>query len=114
MAVVVEDPNLQNDPALLEWAARISLDQIPGLMLVLASRWLAETRPKANEQGTKPDPTPDLVTAGELASHLNVPESWIRAEERLGRIPSVRLGKYVRFRLNEVGRALAQNPRRGR
>jgi hypothetical protein len=114
VAVAVEDANPQNNPALVDWAARISLDQIPGLMLVLASRWLAETMAKANEQGTKPDPAPNLVTAGELARHLNLPESWVRTEERLGRIPSVRLGKYVRFRLNEVERALAQNPRRGR
>ena len=104
----------QNDPALAEWAARVSLDQIPGLLLVLASRWLIETKTKANEQDRKHDPAPNLLTAGELARHLNLPESWVRTEERLGRIPSVRLGRYVRFRLSEVERALAQNPRRRR
>jgi predicted DNA-binding transcriptional regulator AlpA len=96
----------------MEWAARISLDQIPGLLLLLASRWLAETTAKANEQASKPDLTRSLVTAGELAKHLNLPESWVRTEERLGRIPSVRLGKYVRFRLSEIERVLAQSPRR--
>lgn len=80
----------QNDPVLIEWAARISLDQIPGLLLLLASRWLAETTAKANEQATKPDLAQNLVNAGELARHLNLPESWVRTEERLGRIPSVR------------------------
>ena len=102
----------QNDPALVEWAARISLDQIPGLLLVLASRWLVETTEKANEQDSKTGSPPNLVTAGELARYLNLPESWVRTEERLGRIPSVRLGKYVRFRLSDVERTLAQKARR--
>ncbi len=63
----------QNDPALVEWAARISLDQIPGLLLVLASRWLVETTEKANEQDSKTGSPPNLVTAGELARYLNLP-----------------------------------------
>ena len=102
----------QNDPALIEWAGRISLDQIPGLLLVLASRWLVETTAKANEQDSKTGPAPNLLTAGELAKHLNLPESWVRTEERLGRMPSVRLGKYVRFRLSDVEQPLAQKPLR--
>ena len=102
----------QNDPAIVEWASRITFDQIPGLLLVLASRWLIETTAKANEQDTIAGSPPNLVTAGELARHLNLPESWVRTEERLGRIPSVRLGKYVRFRLSEVERTLAEKPRR--
>jgi excisionase family DNA binding protein len=113
LVVVAEGSSVQrNDPALIEWAARISLDQIPGLLLALASRWLVETTAKANEQESKAGPPPNLVTASELAKHLNLPESWVRTEERLGRIPSVRLGKYVRFRLSDVERALAQKPPR--
>jgi len=111
-AVAEGNPIHHSDPAIVEWADRISLDQIPGLLLVLASRWLAETSAKANEQKTKTSSAPDLVTAGELAKHLNLPESWVRTEERLGRIPSVRLGKYVRFRLSDVEQTLAQKPRR--
>jgi hypothetical protein len=52
-----------------------------------------------------------LLRAGDLAARLNLPESWIRNEERLGRIPSVRAGKYVRFRLNDVEQALAERSR---
>jgi excisionase family DNA binding protein len=111
-AVAERNPTHQNDPAIVEWASRIALDQIPGLLLVLASRWLIETTAKANELDSMAGSPPNLVTAGELASHLNLPESWVRTEERLGRIPSVRLGKYVRFRLSDVERALAQKPRR--
>jgi excisionase family DNA binding protein len=101
----------QNDSALVEWAGRIALDQIPGLLLILASRLLVATAAKANEQESKTGGATNLVTAGELAAHLNLPESWVRTEERLGRIPSIRLGKYVRFRLSDVERALAQKPR---
>lgn len=38
-----------------------------------------------------------LLDAGQAATLLNVPESWIRAEARAGRIPHVQLGRYVRF-----------------
>jgi excisionase family DNA binding protein len=111
-AVAEGSSTQQNDSMLVEWAGRISLDRIPGLLLVLASRWLVETTAKANEQDRRSGSPSNLVTAGELAKHLNLPESWVRTEERLGRIPSVRLGKYVRFRLSEVESALAQKPRR--
>jgi hypothetical protein len=47
-----------------------------------------------------------LLDAPMLARALNVAESWVRTEERLGHIPSVRLGRYVRFRLSEVQAAL--------
>ena len=113
MAAVAEGNSFQqNDRALVEWAAHVSLDQIPGLLLVLASRWLVETAANTNEQASKNGSPPNLATAGELARHLNLPESWVRTEERLGRIPSVRLGKYVRFRLSDVEKALAQKPPR--
>ena len=45
----------QTNPALVEWAGRISLDQIPGLLLFLAARWLTETNAKAkSERGERP------------------------------------------------------------
>jgi len=43
-------------------------------------------------------PIDSLVTAGDLAAHLGLRESWVRNEERLGRLPSVRLGKYILFK----------------
>jgi excisionase family DNA binding protein len=53
----------------------------------------------------------NLLTAGELAERLGVPESWVRTEERAGRIPSVRLGRYVRFKLSDVEQAFAERRR---
>lgn len=38
-----------------------------------------------------------LLTASQAADILGVPETWLRAEQRAGRVPHVRLGHYVRF-----------------
>lgn len=104
----------QNNPALIEWAGRISLDQIPGLLAFLTARLLAETTPKPNAHldAVTERAREELLNASELAQHLHLPESWVRTEERLGRLPSVRLGKYVRFRMSDVERMVAQNQRR--
>ena len=39
-----------------------------------------------------------LLTADEVAELLRVTRGWIYAETRAGRIPHVRLGRYVRYR----------------
>jgi excisionase family DNA binding protein len=48
--------------------------------------------------------TETLITVGELAKRLSVPVSWIYSRTRLGQrsIPHIKLGKYVRFNLDEV------------
>ncbi|HNV23259.1 MAG TPA: helix-turn-helix domain-containing protein [Candidatus Omnitrophota bacterium] len=48
--------------------------------------------------------TSELITVKELAERLNIPESWIYQRTRLGQtaIPHVKMGKYVRFHLDEV------------
>jgi len=48
-----------------------------------------------------------LLGARELAELFCVPESWVREQARLGNLPSFKLGHYVRFRLEEVERYLA-------
>jgi excisionase family DNA binding protein len=45
-----------------------------------------------------------LLDARQAAAILNVPASWIAAEARAGRIPHVRLGRYVRFNGEELMR----------
>lgn len=45
-----------------------------------------------------------LLDARQAAAILNVPPSWIAAEARAGRIPHVRLGRYVRFNAEELMR----------
>ena len=49
-----------------------------------------------------------LLDAPELAKRFGVPESWVREQARLGKLPFIRLGHYVRFRLEEVERFLAE------
>jgi excisionase family DNA binding protein len=50
----------------------------------------------------------NLLSAAELSKVLSVPETWVREQARLGNLPSFKLGHYVRFRLEEVERFLAE------
>lgn len=43
-----------------------------------------------------------LLSPEELAERLKIPISWVYEQSRLGRIPTYRVGKYIRFKLNEV------------
>jgi excisionase family DNA binding protein len=45
---------------------------------------------------------PALLDANQASKFLSVPASWILAEARAGRIPHVRLGRYVRFSRDEL------------
>jgi excisionase family DNA binding protein len=103
------------DAAIVDWARRIRLDQIPCLLAFLSARLLAEggSSRTCKHSGESARDAENLLAAGELAECLGVPESWVRTEERAGRIPSVRLGKYVRFRLRDIERALAERKRQG-
>ncbi len=58
-----------------------------------------------------------LLDARQASAILNVPASWIAAEARAGRIPHVRLGRYVRFNAEELmrwcaGRSVGPRTRR--
>lgn len=50
----------------------------------------------------------DLLGAPKLAKRFGVPESWIREQARQGKLPCLRLGHYMRFRLEEVERYLTE------
>jgi len=43
-----------------------------------------------------------LLDAEELADRLKVPVSWVYEQSRMGNIPTHRLGRYIRFDLDEV------------
>lgn len=43
-----------------------------------------------------------LLTPEQLAKSLSVPVTWVYEQSRQGRIPTHRLGKYLRFDLQEV------------
>jgi excisionase family DNA binding protein len=42
------------------------------------------------------------MTADEVAERLGMSRDWVYAEVRAGRIPHVRLGRYVRFRESSI------------
>ena len=43
-----------------------------------------------------------LLTSEELADRLKVPVSWVYEQSRQGNIPKHKLGRYIRFDLQEV------------
>lgn len=43
-----------------------------------------------------------LLLPSEAAEKLRVPESWLYAAARNGTFPSVKVGRYVRFRQEDV------------
>jgi excisionase family DNA binding protein len=55
-----------------------------------------------------------LVSADVIAELLDVPATWVRQSARAGAIPHYRLGRYVRFREDEVIAWLAECREAGR
>jgi hypothetical protein len=49
-----------------------------------------------------------LLSAPQLAELWNIPETWVREQARLGKLPCFRLGHYMRFRIEEVERFLTE------
>ena len=44
----------------------------------------------------------ELLEPEELAARLKVPVSWVYEQSRQGKIPTHRLGRYIRFDLQEI------------
>ena len=44
----------------------------------------------------------DLLTPEELAEKMRLPVSWVYEQSRQNKIPTHRLGRYIRFDLTEV------------
>jgi len=49
-----------------------------------------------------------LLTAKDVAAMLGVPTSWVYEQSRLGRIPTVTLGRYRRYRAEAIAAWVAQ------
>jgi excisionase family DNA binding protein len=54
-----------------------------------------------------------LLTAAEVASMLGVPRTWVYDQARAGRIPTVPLGRYRRFRVEAIEAWVEELERRG-
>ena len=55
-----------------------------------------------------------LLTAADVAELLSVPVSWVREATRAGAMPCLELGRYRRYRREEVESWLDQCSRTGR
>ena len=55
-----------------------------------------------------------LLTAAEIADLLAVKESWVREATRDGRLPHVRLGRYRRYRREDIKHWLSEQQAGGR
>ena len=105
---LVSDPSrakglvLESVPELLtQVASRVAaLKTLEGALLSLMLSQRIAARSFSN--------TSALLAAPELAKLFGVPESWVREQARLGNLPSLELGHYVRFRIEEVERYLTE------
>lgn len=105
----------ENEISIAEWIKQAPSSEIAkalGLLVGRLSEDLYRQRDAKDDQISS-SKNSGLVNAGALAAHLDVPESWVRTEERAGRIPSVRMGKYVRFSIAEVEAKLRSNEATG-
>ena len=85
----------------------------PGEFLALTPVELAQARDRAQEilvegtatyrgaQATTRSPEP-LLTAEQISEVTGVPAPWFLEQARCGKVPHHKLGKYVRFRFDEV------------
>jgi excisionase family DNA binding protein len=89
-----------------------------GLSLEERERRLAprdNPRSATVEEGTpgmgrrqRDDMSSSLLTAGQVAQLLGVPVSWVYEQSRRGRIPTVNLGRYRRYRRDAIEAWIAE------
>ncbi len=53
----------------------------------------------------------NLLTAEQLAERLQVHKNWVYEQSRQGNIPTIRVGRHIRFSLHEVLTHQRQNGR---
>lgn len=84
-------------------AADLPRDELPALLGELeTARALAWVRLAAPAPAPASSKDGTLLDAKGVAERLGVPESWVRDMARQGKIPSIRLGHYVRFRVSDL------------
>jgi len=58
--------------------------------------------PERHHVGVMGGPPDRLLDADEVAAMLHVPLRWVRDASRAGKLPCIRLGRYVRFDRDDV------------
>src|SRR4051794_22162499 len=84
-------------PRGVTWRCRCSLEV--DARAAPTSRSERRSLPALAERGQV---TGGLLTADEVAALLSVPKSWVYEQSRLGRIPTVTLGRYRRYRREAI------------
>lgn len=74
-----------------------------GVRSTRRQREVMRTLPARQAEGS-----PGLLTAEEVAELLQVPKSWVYRASREGILPSIHLGRYVRFDWADVSRRIDQ------
>lgn len=78
---------------------------LPAVVGALAeAQAIAQLRLSERAEATRVADVPavELLDAKEMASRLQIAPSWLLDQARQGRVPHVRLGKYVRFQPGAV------------
>ena len=100
-------------------ARELPTERLPDLIADLerakAMAWARLVTPSAPAASPPASGSPPaLVDAETLAEMTQLPPSWIRDRARRGKLPAVRVGRYLRFRPDDVLAALGEAPMRCR
>jgi excisionase family DNA binding protein len=90
------------------WASTLPAEQIPAVLTKLAALQSAlAARLIAAQMVSRDAGAEPLIDAKEMAALLKCHESWVRSAARQGKIPFVAVGRYMRFRPDDVQAAIA-------
>jgi hypothetical protein len=98
-----------DDGAVLQQLLRLQTEKLSAITAALAAELCARLLKAGPSPGAGPEPA-ELLDAPALAAKLHLNESWVRSEQRADRIPHVRFGRYVRFRVADVIAAIEARP----
>ena len=101
-------PNLEQ---LERVVAETPVSQIPALIGILAQLQARAQLKMLSEQKTASGRDGGLLTMREAAAWLNVPESRAYELARQGKLPAVRIGKYVRISAEALAAYQSKLPR---
>jgi len=91
-----------NAGAIIAEIRKLPRAALPGLLIVIGGIMAdqgAALEPADTDMGPR---EAALVDACELARVVNLPKSWLMSQARQGKIPSIKVGKYIRFNIGEV------------
>lgn len=81
------------------------------IVAALPSRKPADRTAEGNSEVEPALADNGLMTADEIATRLGVKPGWVYRQSRAGLIPTVKLGRYYRYRRDAIERWLAERER---